>query len=235
MKVLIISLFLSLNLSAFGQQKTFFDAAEAVFSTYVSGGKVDYAAIQKNPEKLNSALNIAKNMQVSTADPEVYKAFWINAYNLAVIKGIVDEYPVASPLDIPGFFDVITYNLGGQEITLNNIENELLRANFPEEARFHFALVCAGLSCPPIIDMAYRPKTLEDQLQKQTELALNNPDFIKIKGDNVSVSMIFKWYAADFEKHGGVLTFINNFRNKKLPKDAALSYYDYNWALNEKK
>jgi hypothetical protein len=235
MKVLIISLFLSLNLSTFGQQKAFFDAAEAIFSTYVSGGKVDYAAIKKNPEKLNSALNIAKNMQVSTADPEVYKAFWINAYNLAVIKGIVDKYPIASPLDIPGFFDVTTYNLGGQEITLNNIENELLRANFPEEARFHFALVCAGLSCPPIIDSAYRPKTLEAQLQNQTKLSLNNPDFIKINGNNIAVSMIFKWYEEDFEKEGSVLTFINTFRNEKLPKDATLSYYNYDWALNEKK
>jgi len=235
MKVLMFSLFLSLSPSVFGQQKAFLDAAEAVFSTYVSSGKVDYAAIKNDPEKVNNALEIAKNIQVSTDDPEVYKAFWINAYNLAVIKGVLDKYPITSPMDIPGFFDVITYELGGKKTTLNNIENKFLRTKFPDEARFHFALVCAGLSCPPIIDTAYRPKTLENQLQNQTELSLNNPDFIKINGNNVAVSMIFNWYKEDFEKHGGVLTFINNFRNEKLPKDATLSYYDYNWALNEKK
>ncbi len=235
MKVLMFSLFLSLNLSVFGQETTFFNAAEAVFSTYVSNGKVDYAAIKENPEKLNSALNSAKNMQVSIADPELYQAFWINAYNLAVIKGIVDKYPIASPMDVAGFFDVITYQLGGQKTTLNNIENAFLRAKFPKEARFHFVLVCAGLSCPPIINTAYRLETLESQLQKQTELSLNNPDFIKVKGDNVAVSMIFKWYKEDFERQEGVLTFINRFKNKKLPKNAILSFYDYNWALNEKK
>lgn len=233
MRILLFSLFLSLSPSDFSQQKDFFDAAEAVFSTYVSNGKMDYAAIKNDPEKLNSALNIAKNMQVSTADPEVYKAFWINAYNLAVIKGIVDNYPIASPMDVTGFFDEINYELGGQKTTLNNIENDLLRAKFPDEARFHFVLVCAGLSCPPIIDTAYIPKTLEDQLQKQTNLSLNNPDFIKVNGNNVAVSMIFKWYKEDFEKHGGALDFINEFRNEKLPKNADLSHYDYDWELND--
>ena len=235
MKVLIFSFFLSLNLSVFGQQKAFFDAAEAVFSTYVSNGKVDYAAINDYPEKLNTALNVAKNLQVSTDDPEVYKAFWINTYNLAVIKGIIDNYPIASPMDAAGFFDLITYDLGGQKTTLNNIENDLLRAEFPNEARFHFALVCAGLSCPPIIDTAYRPESLDDQLQKQTDLSLNNPDFIKVNGNNVAVSMIFKWYKEDFEKHGGAFAFINTFRDKKLPKSATLNYYDYDWALNGQK
>lgn len=235
MKAIFLSIFLILSCNASEKKITFFDAANAVFSTYITNGKVDYAAIKKNPEKLENALQIAKNMQVSTDDPELYKAFWINAYNLAVIKGIVNNYPIDSPMDQKGFFDTITYEIGGQKTTLNNIENELLRAKFPEEARFHFVLVCAGLSCPPIIDNAYRPKTLEDQLQKQTELSLNNPDFIKVNGNNVAVSMIFKWYKEDFEKQGGILKFINEFRDEKLPKNSDLSYYDYNWSLNDTK
>ncbi|MGB3774832.1 MAG: DUF547 domain-containing protein, partial [Leeuwenhoekiella sp.] len=105
------TLFLSIALifSSTGKenQTEFFDAADAVFSTYVSDGKVDYAAIKSNPEKLEKALETAKITEVSIDNPEVYKAFWINAYNLAVIKGVVDNYPLKSPLDVDGFFDGI--------------------------------------------------------------------------------------------------------------------------------
>ncbi|WP_348647892.1 DUF547 domain-containing protein [Arenibacter sp. F20364] len=46
-------------------------------------------------------------------DPNVYQAFWINTYNLLVIKGIVDHYPVKSPLDVPSFFYKSTYSQNG--------------------------------------------------------------------------------------------------------------------------
>ncbi|WP_031427290.1 DUF547 domain-containing protein [Flavimarina sp. Hel_I_48] len=235
MKMLMLSFLLVWNSTVFSQETAFFDAANTVFVTYVSDGKVDYAEIKKNPETLNKALSLAAESRVTPQNTEVYKAFWINAYNLAVIKGIVETYPINSPLDKKGFFDEITYDLGGQKITLNAIENEFLRATFPQEARFHFALVCAGLSCPPLIDQAYYPDTLKNRLQKQTIAALNDPNFIKVKGKKVAVSMIFKWYAADFERQGGVLSFINNFKTKKLPEDAVMSFYDYDWALNEQK
>ena len=222
-----------LTMSCQAQGNTFFDAADAVFSTYVKNGKVDYAAIKKNPEKLDKALKLAQNFNPDSNDPETYKAFWIDAYNLSVFKQVVGNYPIDSPQDVQGFFDKTTFKLGGKQIVLNDIENKMLREKFPDEARFHFVLVCAGLGCPPIIDKAYRPKTLDQQMQQQTELSLNNPDFIKVKGNNVAVSQIFKWYKEDFDRQGGTVAFINKFRDDKLPKDASVSYYDYDWKLNK--
>ncbi|TDI75359.1 MAG: DUF547 domain-containing protein, partial [Bacteroidetes bacterium] len=93
--------------------QSFFDEADALFKSYVSDGKVDYAAIKNNPDKLNSVLETAKHISVSINYPKVYQAFWINAYNLSVIKGIVDNYPIKSPLDKKGFFDKTKYDLGG--------------------------------------------------------------------------------------------------------------------------
>ena len=126
--------------------------------------------------------------------------------------------------------------MGGQSITLNDIENNLLRKVFPNESRFHFVLVCAGLGCPPIISEAYKPDTLDAQMEEQTKLAINNPNFIRIKGKKVGISQLFEWYAEDFTRGGKtILQYINQYRNEKLNNDAKLFYYPYDWRLNDTK
>jgi hypothetical protein len=49
-------------------------------------------------------------------------------YNLQVIK--VDKFPIASVETIPGFFTVNTFVVGNQELTLDDIENVILRFVF---------------------------------------------------------------------------------------------------------
>jgi len=137
-------------------------------------------------------------------------------------------------LDKSGFFDKIQYNIGGSSLTLNDIENKKLRAKF-NEPRFHFVLVCAANSCPPIISEAYRPKMLENQLQRQTKKSLNNPSFIKVSDGKVAVSEIFKWYKEDFVKNGqSEIEFLNKYRNDKISENSKLIYYNYDWRLNSK-
>ncbi len=141
-----------------------------------------------------------------------------------------------SPLDKSGFFDIKKHEIGGELITLNDIEHKLLRASFPKEPRFHFVLVCAGLGCPPIINKAYMPSTLDAQLEQQTILALNDPLFIRVNKNKVRISQIFKWYKSDFTKEvNSLVDFINQYRTEKLPERAQVSFYTYNWALNENK
>ena len=238
MKKLIVLIIASvaLNHSVSNAQvaQSFFIEADGFFNSYVSNGKVDYKAIKASPELLNSLLEKAKTIDVSPSEVSNYQSFWINAYNLSVIKGVINNYPLKSPLDKKGFFDKIKYNVGNTSITLNDIENKKLREVFKKEARFHFVLVCAGLGCPPIINEAYKPDSLEAQLQKQTEIALNNPNFIKVKGNKVQLSQIFEWYKGDFTQEGTEIDYINTFRKESIPDKAKVSYYNYDWRLNSK-
>jgi hypothetical protein len=212
----------------------FFANTDSFLKSAVQNGRVDYKAIKENPDELNSLVAAAKDIRVEKTDAAKYQAFWINTYNIMVIKGVVNNYPLKSPLDVPGFFDKNTYDVGGQNITLNDIENKLLRPNFPQEPRFHFVLVCAGLGCPPIIDAAYMPATLDAQLEKQTVKALNDANFIRLgKKNRVQISQIFEWYTGDFKRNGASLVdFINTYRTEKLPDGAKVSYYPYDWTLN---
>ena len=212
----------------------FLSKTDAFLKAHVKDGRVDYKTIKENPAELNAIVEMAKGISVSKDNAKEYQAFWINGYNILVINGIVEKYPVKSPLDISGFFDKTKRDIGGENITLNDIENKLLRKNFPSEARFHFVLVCGGLGCPPIINEAYMPSTLDAQLQKQTKSALNDPNFIQVNKNKAKISQIFDWYNGDFTKNGqSLVDFINNYRAEKLPEDTKTSFYTYDWTLND--
>lgn len=216
--------------------ETFFNDTNAFLKEYVTNGRVNYKAIKKNPAQLEQILAATNSITVDKSDAATYQAYWINIYNLSVIKGIISKYPVKSPLDIKGFFDKTKHSVGGKKITLNDIEHKLLRGQF-NDARFHFVLVCAGLGCPPIISEAYLPTTLDSQLDKQTRIALNSDDFIKVNSrkKRVQLSEIMKWYKEDFTQNGNEIDFINQYREEKIAKKSKISYYPYNWNLNKTK
>jgi len=212
---------------------TFFSKTDVFLKTHVSNGKVDYAKIHANQKDLNALLTLAEGIKVSKGDAKNYQAFWINAYNVSVIKGIVDNYPTKSPLDKAGFFDKTTYSLAGKKITLNDIENKLLRAQF-KDPRVHFVLVCGAIGCPPLINKAYLPSTLESQLDTQTKKAING-SFVKVntKKKRVEGSEILKWYKEDFVMNGNEIDFLNTYRTEKIPNNYKLTYFTYNWSLNK--
>lgn len=117
-KLLLIALFILTGVSHAQSTASFFKKADLVLNTYVKQNKVDYKAISEDSDLLDDALNDAKNISVSPLNSKTYQAFWINMYNLLVIKGISDSYPIKSPLDIDGFFDTTTYSVGGKKVTL---------------------------------------------------------------------------------------------------------------------
>lgn len=234
--ILHISIFLLAFTTISNAQGTseFFTKADSFFKTYVSNGKVAYDDIKSNPAELDELIKMAEGISISKDKAAEYQAFWINGYNLLVIKSVIENYPLKSPLDVGGFFDKTKHNIGGTSTTLNDIENKLLRKNFPKEPRFHFVLVCAGLGCPPIINEAYMPSTLDSQLERQTKKALNDPNFIRVNKNKVKISQIFEWYTGDFTQDGKSLAdFINLYKEESLPEGSKISYYPYDWTLNK--
>lgn len=234
-KIILVLVFFLGNLALNAQDlESFFEATDLFMKTNVRSGKVDYKGIQKDQSALNSLLKLAEKIKLSPSEAKEYQAFWINAYNISVIARVIANYPLKSPLDKSGFFDVDKHQLGGQNVTLNFIENELLRAEF-KDPRFHFVLVCGAMGCPPLISEAYVPAKLEAQLEKQTKLAINGLYFIKVntKKKKVEASEILKWYKDDFvSENSSEIDFINRYRLEKIPNSYSLTYFPYNWTLN---
>lgn len=211
---------------------TFFTDADQFFKTNVVDNKIKYKAIKDAPEALQKLTDFIADADVSQYSEAQRKAFYINSYNIMVIKTAIDNYPIKQPLEVSGFFDGIKHKIAGKKTTLNNFEQKELLQRY-KDGRLHFVLVCAAVSCPPIANFAYMPDLLEEQLDARTKAAMNDPKFIRVDefAGTYAISKIFEWYAADFKPNAK--TYINKYRDTPLPDDAKLSSYPYDWTLND--
>lgn len=203
-------------------------------------GWVDYAALQEEDSALNAYLD-----HLSHAHPNAKnwtdnesKAYWINTYNAFTLRLILDHYPTESIKDIKSgipfinsVWDISFIEIEGRSYSLNDIEHRILRPNF-KDPRIHFAINCASVSCPVLRREAYEASTLEDQLNEQARLFINDPLRNQIEGGSVKISKIFKWFNSDFTRESDLPTYINQYINQPIPKEATLEYLPYDWRLN---
>jgi len=198
-------------------------------------GMVEYAGFISEKAKLQAYLDMLGQNKPndSWADNEKL-TYWINAYNAFTIDLITRNYPLKSIMDIEKAWDIKFIKIGGKTYSLNEIEHEIIRKEF-NEPRIHFALVCAAVSCPPLLNEAYDPAKLEAQLQDQIIKFINNPDKNKIESGSTKVSQIFNWFKDDFTKEGTVQDYLNKYSTTKLNSKAKIEFLDYSWDLNDQK
>ncbi|NND06698.1 MAG: DUF547 domain-containing protein [Saprospiraceae bacterium] len=218
--------------------QTFTEKADDFFSQEVTDGRLNYAHL-KNDARLTDLWNFIAEYQFQDLAESDRKAYLVNAYNLLVIKGVLDAYPIQSTLKVFGFFDRNTFKMGSGEWTLDALEKGQILAVF-NDPRLHFALACGAESCPPLGSFAYTAKSMEQQLEERARAALNDSTFIKVDGNSslgsqdVKVSKIFDWYAKDFGGNkDAIISYVNTYRDFPLTSSAELSYYPYDWTLND--
>jgi hypothetical protein len=117
-------------------------------------------------------------------------------------------------------------------MSLDEVEHSILRKEF-EEPRIHFAINCASVSCPPLLNEAFVASNLENQLMRVTTTFVNDPSRNKISSQSAQLSSIFSWFKGDFTKKGTLIEFLNRYSKVKISPNARISFLDYNWNLNE--
>ncbi len=196
-------------------------------------GKVDYLGFKKDKSQLDAYLQrLSKQLPGDSWSENEKLAYWINAYNAFTVSLIGEHYPIKSIMDIENAWDIKFIQLGDQTYSLNEIEHEIIRKEF-NEPRIHFALVCAAVSCPVLLNEAYTADKLEQQLQQQAELFINDPSKNLIKSNKAKVSQLFNWFGDDFTKNGTLIDYLNQFSKTKLEPKASINFLEYNWDLNE--
>ena len=225
------------------------EAWSALLAQYVRNGVVDYRGLSdRGQPALDDYLNslaVAASSEPTWVRSE-RMAFWINAYNAYTVRLILDHYPLRSIRTI-GFLPLAAFRTrfiplgaGRKLITLNTIENEILRAQF-QDARVHFTIVCASKSCPDLRSEAYRSIVLDQQLDGAARGFLNDPsrNHWEPASRTLHLSSIFKWFRGDFEREDRTLA---AFVRRYLPLAGAgpadapprIEFLDYDWSLNGK-
>ena len=234
-----------------------------LLKSYVRFPRVDYAALTADRTSLDRAvteLDAPAAGEESAWAPEQRMAFWINAYNAFTLRAIVDNYPIRggwltrSPRNsirqIDGVWTNLKWRAAGRTVTLDDIEHRILRPTF-KDARIHFAVNCASISCPPLATEPYRARTLEAQLDAAARLFLASPEGVRVDGNTLRVSSLFKWYGEDFTEHYpaivpgsraererailGVIAKYGSAAAAELARSGrpAIRYLAYDWSLND--
>lgn len=200
---------------------------------------VDYAKLkQQDWKRLREFISSLGQRGSKELAPDEKKALLINAYNSMTMEWIVENYPVQSIWDTQTPFKARRFLLGGESVSLDEIESRLREMKDP---RIHAALVCAARSCPPLRREAYTAGRLDEQLDANVREWLANSALNKFYPERrmVSVSPIFKWYRSDFDAYPSGL---RGFLLKLGPPAATEKLRDgkfvirfeaYHWGLND--
>jgi hypothetical protein len=213
--------------------------------TDIAGTRVDYAALRDAPDwsELLESLDAADPAGLGSRAETL--AFWINAYNVLAIEVVLRRYPVGSIRDAGSLLRPVwkreAGRVGGKPRTLDEIEHRILRPL--GEPRIHGAIVCASLSCPPLLREPYRAATLDAQLDANVRRWLADPRKgvrLDAAAGRLAVSPIFDWFEEDFAATGGVLAFLERYAPAPVGEwlraregNVARRWLDYDWSLND--
>lgn len=198
------------------------------------------AADRKN---LDDYINTLQAIRPQTLPQAAQMAYWINLYNAATVRLVVENYPVSSITKIKsglfsfGPWDRELLTVDGQRLSLNDIEHRILRPIF-QDPRIHYAVNCASIGCPSLAAQAYTAENLESLLENAARTYVNHPRGVRIDGDRLIVSSIYVWFKDDFGgDDASVIAHLQRYASTDLKRGLArhnrITKHEYDWSLND--
>ncbi|MEZ4267191.1 MAG: DUF547 domain-containing protein [Myxococcota bacterium] len=251
------------GVAPFPQAAPNFDHAllDKLLDERVRGGHVDYTALAADSSALRryvATLEVTGPRTTPGRFPtEAHRTAWtINAYNAAVLLGVVHHWPIRSVHDVRGavepkagfgFFWAQRFVLDGESTHLMGLEGALLRRT--RDARIHGALNCASLGCPDLRSAAWSAEDLDARLDEAATRLASEPRHVQVDdaARAIVLSQIYEWYAADFANDARargwgveVLDWVANFAEPDVAQALAqarqagyvVAYRPYDWGLN---
>ena len=208
--------------------------------------RVGYGRVAPEDRRgLDGYVEYLQGVPVSRLERSEQFAYWINLYNAATVKLILDNYPIGSIRKISkglgnsGPWDRKLLEIEGQEVSLNDIEHRILRPIW-QDNRIHYAVNCASLGCPNLQPMAFTAENTQALLEKAAGEYINHSRGVEFREGHIKASSIFKWYRSDFgNTDAALIEHWRGYAEADLALQLSMSNsritirYDYDWDLNE--
>lgn len=137
-------------------------------------------------------------------------------------------------------WDDLPLLVGGHPYSLNDMEHKVLRKM--GEPRIHFAIVCASVGCPRLLNQAYEPSQLNEQLAINTkDFFSRQQNFMVDQSGTMHVSAILDWFGSDFgntqaERFTRVQSYLPEYaRAHAVHPRTNVKFQEYNWSLNDQR
>jgi len=208
--------------------------------------RIAYGRVSKSDrEALDAYVDTLQRIPIRRFNRAEQRAYWINLYNAATVKVVLDHYPVDSIMKInisPGLFAKGPWKkklltIEGQGVSLDDIEHRILRPIW-KDPRTHYAVNCASIGCPNLQPQAYTSGNLEELLDAGARQYVNHPRGARVDKGRLTVSSIYVWFQPDFGGgDAGVIEHLRKYAEpplaKKLAEVRRLDGDAYDWALND--
>lgn len=206
-------------------------------------GRVDFKNLGNNPLPLYRYIRFISQTS-PMKHPEKFStheerlAYYLNSYNALAMYGVLSRGPNRNFewfWDRFSFFKFTTFNIGGENISLYNYENEIIRPL--GDPRVHFALNCMVKSCPRLPQTPFLAETMHSMLTTLSEEFVNHPYHVQVleSAHLVRVSQIFKFYTEDFvneQSAPSLIAYINRYRKITIPENYKVEFIPYDWTVN---
>jgi len=177
---------------------------DKILDTYVRDGFVYYLALQKERGALDryvASLDVPQTRVEAWPKPD-QEAFWLNAYDAIVLRTVIDAYPIKgkssdyppkSIRQIPGAFDQLKHRVGGQLLTLDQIEKDIL-VKFGD-ARLILALGRGAIGSGRLRSEVFQGDSLDQQLALVVNECASRVSCVKIDRDKniFEVTPLISW------------------------------------------
>lgn len=180
-------------------------------------GAVDFNGLRAFPKRLNHYIRQLEKAS-PLSQPDLFPdrnsrlAYWINAHNALAMRLILDRYPIKRLSEVPEFRTSTHYKLGGIPFSLNQVESILRQQFFPWPEAF-LAISDLSINDPRLLNQAYQPKRLQEQLKTQAYWIMQNPRFVEVPADcsDILLGASFKQFEPS------ILRYLQERKNDEAP------------------
>lgn len=154
--------------------------------TSASGNRFAYEEFKNNKQmkqivsRIRSSLEaVPAEMPLSDFNKREQLAYWLNLYNITVIDAIIKIYPKKNLEDfvsdeIEGLLQKKILKVAGVELSLNDIQFEILLKNYPDQPDIIYGLHQGYIGSPNIRKRAYTAENVTRALQQNANDFVNS-------------------------------------------------------------
>mmetsp|Transcript_10189 Transcript_10189/g.22854 ORF Transcript_10189/g.22854 Transcript_10189/m.22854 type:complete len:516 (-) Transcript_10189:84-1631(-) len=227
-------------------------------------GNVDYVAAldDENYWTFEEAVCELQGVDFASMNGMTKLAFGMNLYNIMIKHAFIKVGIPESIMQRSSFFGSVSYNVGGDILSLSDLENGVLRGNSKApyalskpfsngdarmrlalskvDSRIHFGLNCGAKSCPPV--KKFTATAIDEELRIVSLAFCEQDDNVKIDEANatITLSKIFSWYRSDFGSNlpVAILPYLRGEKKAQLErmingkKSIKVAFNAYDWSTN---
>lgn len=220
-----------------------FATYDLILKASVKDDLVNYRQIASSTELDRQLAELERVSPSKIVDPKEQLTFWINTYNVLIIKNVADHYPVSSIVKIGRELSMRKFVIGGHTYSTADIMDNQIKPRLVGENAQALFCVCGGAKgYPPLINHAITARSLVEDMKNNTEKFIANPAnvYANAEMNKFTLSPFFKWYEDLFTReYGSPFVFVNtvlspdNRLDLNNPNVQQSYMINFDWQLND--